>query len=72
VLDPDGGGSPLRRSSAILFASNLHVFWIIGVVAALIAAVIWIVRRPQRAKLDVPITHEQVTDDTSTQELVSV
>ena len=72
VLDPDAGGSPLRRSSAILFASNLHVFVIIGSVAALIAAAIWIVRRPQRAKLEAPITHEQITDDTSTQELVSV
>jgi hypothetical protein len=72
VLDPDRGGSPLRRSGAILVASNLHVFVIIGGVAALIAAAIWIVRRPLRARLDVPITHEQITDDTSTQELVSV
>ena len=72
VLAPDDGGSPLRRSGAILVASNLHVFVIIGGVAALIAAAIWIVRRPLRAKLDAPITHELITDDTSTQELVSV
>ena len=72
VLDPDGGGSPLRRSSAILVASNLHVFVIIGGVAALIAAAIWIVRRPQRTSTSTPVTHERITDDTSTQELVSI
>lgn len=72
VLDPDGGGSPLRRSGAILVASNLHVFVIIGCVAALIAAAIWIARRPQRTDTNTPITHEQITDDTSTQELVSI
>lgn len=72
VLDPDGGGSPLRRSGAILVASNLHVFGIIAGVAGLIAVAIWIVRRPQRAQATLPITHEQIPDDTSTQELVSV
>jgi hypothetical protein len=72
VLDPDGGGSPLRRSSAILVASNLHVFVIIGGVAALIAVAIWIVRRPQRTHTDTAVAHEQITDDTSTQELVSI
>lgn len=72
VLDPDGGGSPLRRSGAILVASNLHVFVVIAFVAALIAAVIWIVRRPQRKRNSVPVAHERITDDTSTQELVSV
>jgi hypothetical protein len=72
VLDPDGGGSPLRRSGAILVASNLHVFVIIGSVASLIAAAIWIVRRPQPTDSTTPITHEQITDDTSTQELVSI
>ncbi|MGB5655001.1 MAG: hypothetical protein WBN35_00125, partial [Acidimicrobiia bacterium] len=69
---PDGGGSPLRRSGAILVASNLHVFGIIGCVAALIAAAIWIMRRPQPTDANTPITHEQITDDTSTQELVSI
>jgi len=72
VLDPDGGGSPLRRSGAILVASNLHVFVVIACVAALIAAVIWIVRRPQRKRGSTPVTHERITDDTSTQELVSI
>ena len=72
VLDPDGGGSPLRRSGAILVASNLHVFVIIAGVAALIAAAIWIVRRPQRKSNSTPVTHERITDDTSTQELVSI
>jgi hypothetical protein len=72
LLDPDGGGSPLRRSSATLVASNLHVFVLIGCVAALIAAAIWIVRRPQRTSISTPVTHERTTDDTSTQELVSI
>jgi len=72
VLDPDGGGSPLRRSGAILVASNLHVFVIIGCVAALIAAAIWIVRRPEQKGNSTPVTHEQINDDTSTQELVSI
>jgi len=72
ILDPDGGRSPLRRSSAILVASNLHVFVIIGGGAALIAATIWVVRRPQRTHTGTPITHEQINDDTSTQEVVSI
>jgi hypothetical protein len=72
ILDPDGGGSPLRRSGAILVGSNLHVFVVIGSVAGLIAVAIWIMRRPQRAQADHRITHEQIADDTSTQELVSV
>ena len=72
ILDPDGGRSPLRRSSAILVASNLHVFVIIGLGAALIAATIWVVRRPQRTHTGTPITHEQINDDTSTQEVVSI
>jgi len=72
VLDPDGGGSPLRRSGAILVASNLHVFVFVGCVAGLIAAAIWIVRRPEQKSNSTPVTHEQINDDTSTQELVSI
>ena len=72
ILDPDGGGSPLRRSGAILVASNLHVFVVIGGIAGLIAALIWIVRRPQRTRVEHRINHEHIPDDTSTQELVSV
>jgi len=72
VLDPDGGRSPLRRGGAIIVASNLHVFVIIGSVAALIAAAIWIVRRPQRERTVPPAASERVSDDTTTRELVSV
>lgn len=72
ILDPDGGRTPLRRSSAIIVASNLHVFVVIGSVAGLIAASIWIMRRPQRTQGNTRITHEQLPEDTSTQELVSI
>lgn len=72
VLDPDGGRSPLRRSGAIIVASNLHVFVIIGGLAALVAAAIWIIPRPQRAISTAPAIHERISDDTSTQEFVSV
>lgn len=72
ILDPDGGRTPLRRSSAIIVASNLHVFVVVGSVAGLIAASIWIMRRPQRTQGNTRITHEQLPEDTSTQELVSI
>lgn len=72
VLDPDGGGSPLRRSGAVIVASNLHVFVFIGCGAAVIAAAIWIARRPLRRRISPPVAREPVSDDTSTQELVSV
>lgn len=72
VLDPDGGRSPLRRSGAIIAASNLHVFVIVGGIAALIAATIWVVRRPQRVRTMSTVASERVSDDTTTQELVSV
>ena len=72
ILDPDGGRTPLRRSGAIIVASNLHVFVVIGSVAGLIAASIWIMRRPQRTQGNTRITHEQLPEDTSTQELVSI
>ena len=72
ALDPDGGRSPLRRSSAILVASNLHVFVIIGGLAAVIAAAIWVIRRPQRAIPRAPSGSERIPDYTSTQELVSL
>ena len=72
ALDPDGGRSPLRRSSAILVASNQHVFVIIGGLAALLASAIWVIRRLQRAIPTAPATGERISDDTSTQELVSV
>ena len=72
VLDPDGGRSPLRRSGAIIVASNLHVFVIIGGLAALIAAAIWVIRRPQRTGTVSPTVPERAHDDTPTQELVSV
>jgi hypothetical protein len=72
ILDPDGGRTPLQRSSAIIVASNLHVFLVIGSVAGLIAASIWIMRRPQRNQGNTRITHEQLPEDRSTQELVSI
>jgi hypothetical protein len=72
ILDPDGGRTPLRRSSAIIVASNLHVFVVIGSVAGLIAASIWIMRRLQRTQGNTRITYEQLPEDTSTQELVSI
>ena len=72
VLDPDGGGSPFRRSGAIIVASNLHVFVIIGGLAASIAATIWVVRRPARGRTLPPRDEQRITHDTSTQELVSV
>jgi hypothetical protein len=72
VLDPDGGGSPLRRSGAILVASNLHVFALIGAAAALVAAAIWILRHPRPAVLNTPVTRDEAPSDTSTQELVSI
>lgn len=71
ALDPDGGRSPLRQSGAILVASNLHVFVIIGSLAALLAAAIWVIRRPQRAIPTAPAGDDPASDDTSTQELVS-
>lgn len=72
VLDPDGGRSPLRRSGAIIVASNLHVFVIIGGLAALVAAAIWVVRRPRRPSTVPPVVPERAYDDTTTQELVSL
>ena len=77
VLDPDGGGSPLRRSGAILVGSNLHVFLVIAGFAASIAAAIWVIRRPpERNEVRPPAreraTHDRIADDTTTQELVSV
>jgi len=72
VLDPDGGGSPFRRSGAIIVASNLHVFVIIGGLAASIAATIWVVRRPARGRTLPPRDEQRIIDDTTTQELVSV
>jgi hypothetical protein len=76
VLDPAGGGSPLRRSGAILVGSNLHVFLIIGGLAASIAAAIWVIRRPARRTEQRSVARERISDvhvgdDTSTQELVS-
>lgn len=73
VLDPDGGRSPLRRSGAILVESNLGVFLAIGVTAALLASVIWLVRRPARRRLanESAVFAEQA-EETTTQELVSV
>jgi len=72
VLDPDGGGSPLRRSGAILVSSNLHVFVVVGAAAASIAAAIWVLRRPRSTGPNPPVTHEEIPSDTSTQELISV
>ena len=72
VLDPHGGGSPLRRSGAIIVASNLHVFIGIGGLAALVAAAIWVVRRPVSDRTLPRGDHERASDDTSTQELVPV
>lgn len=72
ILQPDGGGSPLRRSGSILVASNLHVFVLAFGLAAAVAVAIWFVRRPPRKSGRRPIRHERSHDDTSTQELVSV
>jgi hypothetical protein len=72
VLDPDGGGSSLRRSGAILVASNLDVFLVAGGLSAVVALAIWLVRRPRRASSPPPVAHEEITDETSTQELVPV
>ncbi len=72
VLDPDGGGSPLRRSSAILVASNLHVFVIACALAATLAAAIWVMRQTPPRPGSPRVTRSHVDDDTSTQELISV
>ncbi|MEN8235207.1 MAG: hypothetical protein ABFR89_09830 [Actinomycetota bacterium] len=73
VLDPDGGRSPLRRSGAILMESNLNVFLGIGVVTAVLALAIWVVRRPIRRRLAAEgAAPSEQDEDTSTQELVGV
>jgi len=73
VLDPDGGRSPLRRSGAILVESNLGMFLAIGVSAASLALVIWLVRRPARRRIAVAgVVPTGQDEETSTQELVSV
>lgn len=72
VLEPDGGGSPLRTSGAILIASNLHVFVFVFGVAAAVAFAIWFVRRTPTIHSARTSRHKGVDDDTSTQELVSV
>lgn len=72
VLDPSGGGSPLRRSSAILVGSNLNVFVLVFGVAATLAAAIWAVRRKPPDARDLPIGYEGIGDDTASQELIAV
>jgi len=82
ALDPDGGRSPLRRSGSILVGSNLDVFLVVAGVAAAFAAAIWLIRRPSTrasggdsrriAPLSAPTAEAAQSDDTSTQELVSV
>ena len=72
ILDPSGGGSPLRRSSAILVASNLHVFLIVFGVTAAVAAAIWVMRQTPPTRLGIRVPQERIDDDTSTQELISV
>ena len=83
ALDPDGGRSPLRRSGSILVGSNLDVFLITAGLAAAVAVTIWLIRRPASqapgvddgrhiVPLSTPDPGVGETDDTSTQELVSV
>jgi hypothetical protein len=83
ALDPDGGRSPLRRSGSILVESNPHVFLIVAAIAATVAAAIWLIRRtpPREAgvesgrivsQIPTPESKMGATDDTSTQDLVSV
>jgi hypothetical protein len=72
VLEPDGGGSPLRTSGAILIASNLHVFMFVFGAAAALAFAIWFVRRTPTVGGVPPSRREHANDDTSTQELVSI
>ncbi len=83
ALDPDGGRSPLRRSGSILVGSNLDVFLITAGLAAAVAVTIWLIRRPpsQVSGVDsgtvspaasMPDPEVGETEDTSTQELVSV
>jgi hypothetical protein len=72
LLDPSGGASPLRRSSAILVGSNLHVFLIVFGVTAALAAAIWVMRQTPPTRLGIRVPQERVDDDTSTQELISV
>ena len=82
ALDPDGGRSPLRRSGSILVGSNLDVFLVIAAIAAAVAVAIWLIRRilfrtsgedsGRIEPLSTPTPKVEQSDDTSTQELVSV
>jgi len=82
ALDPDGGRSPLRRSGSILIGSNLDVFLVVAGIAAAFAVAIWLARRPSSrasgsdsdriVSLSTPKAEAEQSDDTLTQELVSV